>query len=257
MKHNGTRRHNGWTWGIAGLLAVATIGADVVLSASADAGTLISCTTAQGCTETTTPVVATNNSSGAYGNPARYDYLETQTSADCVEESARLAMDAIAGHAISHNEAAIDAEAIKLGIGYGADGVISGGSSFDAANVRLFAHYGFAASKPHATSRATVEADLNRGDAVTVTVWAGALWGYFADGNTSGTYVPGAYVNSGVYDQNWQPTPDHAVVVEAINRATGAVTIGDSGIGASYTVPWAQFSAAWSAGGYAAMDVRK
>ena len=232
MKHNGTRRHNGWTWGIAGLLAVATLGTDVALSTSADAA-------------------VTNNSTGAYGNPARYaPYIQTQVTSDCVEQASRLAMDAVAGHAISHTQAEIDAESIKLGIGIPLAGSPSSvdGSTFDASNVRLFAHYGFKATAPHATSRATVEADLNRGDAVTVTVWAGGLWDSMPD-----PAVPG----DDYWDSNVSPTPDHAVVVESINRATGAVTIGDSGIGASYTVPWATFSAAWSPGRYAAMDVRK
>lgn len=202
---------------------------------------LASSSPAYGATVSAPPTI---NSSGAYGNPARYTpYLHLQVTGDCVEQSARLAMDAI-GYTAVVSPSSIDKEAYKLGI----TGPTFDGSSFDASNVALFAHYGFKATAPRSISRATLAADLAKGASVQVTVYAGDLWDNMPD-----PAVPG----DNFWDSNTTATPDHAVVVEAINKTTHAVTIGDTGIDMSYTVPWSVFSKAWAAGNYQAIVITK
>jgi hypothetical protein len=189
----------------------------------------------------------TTNSSGAVGNPARYaSAWNAQTTGNCVEDSAYMAMAGIAslGSHSSPSLDAVDNEAYRLGITNGA----FDGSSFDANNANLFRAFGFKATFHQHTSKATVMADLAKGDSVQVALYAADIWNgrLFSDGQAWG-------------DANSAPTPDHAVVVESINRTTGAVTLGDTGgpLTQYETVPWSVFSKAWSVGGYVSIVVVK
>ena len=190
---------------------------------------------------TSTPTV---NSSGAYGNPARYaPYWHSQNGiGDCVEQSARLAMDSIAHKGVVSPEH-IDATAKRLGI-LASNGQ---GSNWDASIVTLYAHYGFKATAPRSTSIKTVEHDLSVGDAVQVGIYGGYIWDGMPDPGHPG-YVMG------------DPAPvsfDHAVDVESINKTTGMVTLGDLATSVNETVPMAQFLKAWSVSGYSAVVVSR
>lgn len=207
-----------------------------------------------------TPAALTVNSSGADGNPARYaPFVELQQTGDCVEQSALVAMSALSGRWVA-SRAGIDFEALKLGVGAAdvyapLDRTADGGPVVEGSYVTpaIFQHYGFKATAPKPMSRATVMKDLAAGDSVQATVYAGDLWGTWDA--TSGAVTPGAVVNPSGYDTDLTPNPDHAVVVEAVNKSTYAVTIGDTGFGGSYTISWSAFSRAWSTGGYSAIAV--
>lgn len=187
------------------------------------------------------PTVPSINSTNAYGNPERYTpFWAPQQFGDCAEQSARLAMDAITDKDVA-SPAAIDREAYKLGI----TGATFDGSSFDLTNLALFAHYGFSAVFDFdGMSRATLQADLAKGDSIQVALDSDTIWAGHAIGN-------------GKFDA------DHAVVVESVNKTTHAVTLGDTGGNlpgwntAHETVPWSVFSKAWSASNYQAIVISR
>lgn len=202
------------------------------------ANATITCGTSTGCVQ----LNMTANSSGAVGNPGRYSrFVEKQTTIDCVPQAALVAMSAIDGLWVASRKG-IDAEAQKLGV-YSP----TAGGQFSSVNDKLFAHYGFKATVPKSLSRKTVMADLSKGDSIQVAAYAGYLW--------QGVPVPG-HPNE-MWVDNSAVSPDHSVVVDAVNKSTYAVTISDTGVGMTYTIPWAQFARAWATGGYDGIVISK
>lgn len=223
--------------GWAAVLTAACL-AGLAVPQSASASTVISCTPGSGCLK-----AETINSSGADGNAARFaPYVEMQATGDCVVQSALVEMSGLAGKWVA-SHAGIDKEAVKLGVLAANDD----GGSFDAGNVALFEHYGFKATAPKATNRKTVMKDLAAGDSIQVAAYAGYLW--------QGVPVPGH--PDWMWVDNSPVSPDHAVTVDAVNKTTYAVTISDTGVGMTYTIPWTQFARAWAPSGYLAIVVSK
>jgi hypothetical protein len=183
------------------------------------------------------------NSTGTDGNPARFaPYVEKQSTGDCVVQSALVEMSGLAGKWVA-SHAGIDKEAVKLGVLAPNDD----GGQFSAVNDKLFEHYGFKATVPKSTSRKTVMKDLAAGDAIQVAAYAGYLW--------QGVPVPGH--SNEVWVDNSPVSPDHAVTVDAVNKSTYAVTITDTAVDMTYTIPWTQFARAWATSGYLAIVISK
>jgi hypothetical protein len=172
-----------------------------------------------------------------YGSPTSADkYWEVQTSGDCVEQSVRKAVDMVEGRSVV-SQKAIDLYAEALGIFSPSVGTSSAWAS------DLISHYGATFSGPSAMSSLRLDTDLAKGAAVIVLVNAETLW------------TPQGYT---VADPQ-TTLADHAVVVEAVNKSTGAVTLSDGGIptGENEVVSWALFSKAWATSGYSATVVTK
>lgn len=169
-----------------------------------------------------------------FGNPhSANPYWKMQTGPDCVEQSVRVAVDEVK-HRSAVSESAIDAYAQRAGI---YDPTIG---TYSAAWPLLISHYGAHYSGPSSMSKTTLERDLNAKKAIIALINAETIW------NPQG-YVTAAPTTAA----------DHALVVQAVNKKTGAVTLSDGGIptGRGEVVSWKLFSKAWAASGYEAVAV--
>lgn len=181
-----------------------------------------------------TSVTVALAASGFFGNPTGADaYWQAQTQPDCLEQSVRIAVDEL-HHKPVVTETAIDAYATSKGY------YVPGVGTVSPQWTSLITHYGSTFTGPSGMSQARLETDLAKGYVVIVTLNSETIW------NPLG-YVT-AHPSTG---------PDHAVVVEAVNAATGSVVLADTGIptGENEVVPWSRFSQAWSASGWSAVVV--
>lgn len=166
------------------------------------------------------------------GNPtSAAPYWQLQTTADCAEETVRMAADQL-GHPVT--EAAVDAEAQRLGIYTLGLGTVWSGVP------ELVHHYGLGASGPAPMSKARLIWDLQHGAVVIASVNAETIWnpeGFRTDAPTT--------------------KADHAVVIEALEGSTAVLADTGVPVGDGERVPWARFLRAWSTSGRSAIVVRK